>query len=340
MRTTRSKSNGGFAAELLVDDAATAATVNRALAQVESLITEQVCSGHQLLAEAATHLARAGGKRFRPMFTVLAGQLGPDPADPRIAISAAVLELVHIASLYHDDVMDEARLRRGVPSANSLWDNKIAILAGDYLFAHACRLGARLGIEALEIVADTFAELVTGQTRETAGAAEGTDPITHYHQVIHEKTAVLIATAGRFGAMFSGAEAGQIERMDRLGDAVGIAFQIADDILDIASTAEQFGKRPGTDLREGVHTLPVLYAVRESGPDADRLRELLSRPLDADDDLAEAIALLVRSPGMKSAKDELRHYVDRALDELDGLPNLPANRALRRLVHQTVERAS
>ncbi|PXX71701.1 heptaprenyl diphosphate synthase [Nocardia tenerifensis] len=340
MKTTGSESSGGFAAALLSDDTTTAEAVSGALARVEGLISEQLCSAHALLTESATHLARAGGKRFRPIFTVLAGQLGPHPADPNIAISAAALELIHLASLYHDDVMDEAQLRRGVPSANSLWDNKIAILAGDYLFAQASRLGALLGVEALEIIAHTFAELVTGQTRETAGAAPGTDAITHYHRVIHEKTAVLIATAGRFGAMFSGAEAGQIERMGRLGDAVGIAFQIADDILDIASTAEQFGKRPGTDLREGVHTLPVLYALRESGPDADRLRELLAHPLDTDADLAEAIALLVRSPGMKSAKDDLRHYVDRALDELDGLPNLPANRALRRLIHHTVERAS
>ena len=193
-----------------------------------------------------------------------------------------MIELVHLATLYHDDVMDEAQVRRGAPSANLRWSNNVAILAGDYLFATASRLVSRLGPDAVRIIAETFAQLVTGQMRETQGATNAADPIAHYLKVVHEKTACLIGAAGRFGAMFSGAGDDQIARLSRLGDIVGTAFQISDDIIDIDSDPDESGKLPGTDLREGVHTLPVLYALQETGPDADRLRELLAGPIDDD----------------------------------------------------------
>ena len=213
---------------------------------------------------------------------------------------------MHLATLYHDDVMDEAQVRRGAPSANVRWGNNIAILAGDYLFATASRLVSRLGPDAVRIIADTFAQLVTGQMRETRGAADEVDSVEHYLKVVYEKTACLIAAAGRFGAMFSGADDEQIERLSRLGGIVGTAFQISDDIIDIDSEPDESGKVPGTDLREGVHTLPVLYALRETGPDADRLRELLAGPVDDDDDVAEALTLLRASPGMAKAKETVR----------------------------------
>lgn len=249
-------------------DPVLAENVRDGLAAVETLMVEELSDGEDFLTEAALHLAKAGGKRFRPLFAVLTGQLGPKPNDPSIVTAATVVELVHLATLYHDDVMDEATVRRGAPSANVRWGNSVAILAGDYLFAHASRLTSTLGPSAVEVIAKTFAELVTGQMRETIGASEKKDPIEHYLRVVWEKTGSLIAASGRFGGTFSGAGNDQIERLERLGDAVGVAFQIVDDIIDIASDTTDSGKTPGTDLREGVHTLPVLYALKGEGPDA------------------------------------------------------------------------
>jgi heptaprenyl diphosphate synthase len=234
--------------------------------------------------------------------------------------------------------MDEAQVRRGAPSANLRWGNNVAILAGDYLFATASRLVSRLGPNAVRIIADTFAQLVTGQMREGQGAANAADPIEHYLTVVHEKTACLIGAAGQFGAMFSGADEDQIQRLSRLGNIVGTAFQISDDIIDIDSDPEQSGKLPGTDLREGVHTLPVLYALRDSGPEADRLRELLVGPVDDDERVAEALALLRASAGMAKAKDTVARYAAQAREELAALPDGPGRQALATLVDFTISR--
>ncbi|MGV9746892.1 polyprenyl synthetase family protein [Rhodococcus zopfii] len=330
--------SGTVVAGVDLGDPSLAATVRDELVRVEDLLVQELSDGEDFLTEAALHLAKAGGKRFRPLFTVLTGQLGPDPTDPSLVTAATVVELVHLATLYHDDVMDEATMRRGAPSANARWGNSIAILAGDYLFAHASRLVSTLGPSAVQIIAETFAELVTGQMRETIGARKEQDPVEHYLRVVWEKTGSLIAACGRFGGTFSGADAEQIARLERLGDAVGTAFQIADDIIDIASVSTESGKTPGTDLREGVHTLPVLYALRESGPDADRLREILVGPVVDEDLVAEALDLLVRSPGMAAAKRTLAEYADRAHAELTALPQGPANDALSRLVDYTIAR--
>ncbi|MCB0949715.1 MAG: polyprenyl synthetase family protein, partial [Mycobacterium sp.] len=240
--------------------------------------------------------------------------------------------------LYHDDVMDEAQMRRGAPSANARWSNNIAILAGDYLFATASRLVSRLGPDAVRIIADTFALLVTGQMRETRGAADHVDSVDHYLKVVYEKTACLIAASGRFGATFSGADDEQTERLARLGGIVGTAFQISDDIIDIASDPDESGKVPGTDLREGVHTLPVLFALRETGPDADRLRELVSGPVDDDDDLAEALRLLRASQGIAKAKETVAGYAKQAEIELAQLPEGPGRQAMATLVNYTITR--
>ncbi|MCJ0979721.1 polyprenyl synthetase family protein [Rhodococcus sp. ARC_M12] len=315
-----------------------ARSVADGLARVEELMISELSDGEEFLTEAALHLAKAGGKRFRPLFTVLTGQLGPSPTDPAIVTAATVVELVHLATLYHDDVMDEASMRRGAESANSRWGNSVAILAGDYLFAHASRLVSTLGPDAVRIIAETFAELVTGQMRETIGAKSTDDPIAHYLKVVWEKTGSLIASCGRFGGTFSGGDAEHVGRLERLGDAVGTAFQISDDIIDISSATEQSGKTPGTDLREGVHTLPVLFALREEGADGDRLREILDGPVTEDALVTEALELLQRSPGMVSAKKTLGEYAARAHAELALLPQGPANDALGRLVNYTVER--
>jgi heptaprenyl diphosphate synthase len=319
-------------------DAAFAADVRDSVARIEQLMSDELGKADELMAEAVQHLFQAGGKRFRPLFTVLSASLGPRPDDPEVAIAGAVIELVHLATLYHDDVMDEAQMRRGAPSANARWGNNIAILAGDYLFATASRLVSLLGPDAVRVIADTFAQLVTGQMRETRGAAEHVDSVDHYLKVVYEKTACLIAASGRFGATFSGADADQIDRLHRLGGIVGTAFQISDDIIDIDSDPDESGKVPGTDLREGVHTLPVLYALRESGPDSERLRELLAGPVERDEDVAEALTLLRRSAGMARAKETVAEYAAQAREELAGLPAGPGRDALATLVDYTVNR--
>ncbi|WP_297597621.1 nonaprenyl/(2E,6E)-farnesyl/geranylgeranyl diphosphat synthase [Mycobacterium sp.] len=322
-------------------DAAFAATVRDGVGRIEQLMDTELRSADEIMTESLTHLFKAGGKRFRPLFTVLSAQLGPDPDAADVTIAGAVIELVHLATLYHDDVMDEAEVRRGTPTANVRWGNNVAILAGDYLFATASRLVSRLGPEAVRLIAETFAQLVTGQMRETrglTGAAEGADPIEHYLKVVYEKTACLIAAAGRFGAMFSGADADQVERLSRLGGIVGTAFQISDDIIDIGSDSRESGKLPGTDVREGVHTLPMVYALREPGPDAARLRELLVGPIDDDEMVAEALALLRASAGMAKAKQSLQEYAAQARQELALLPDVPGRHALRTLVDYTISR--
>ncbi len=315
-----------------------AAAVQLGLDSVEDLLRAELSAGELFVSETALHLVQAGGKRFRPLFTMLAAQLGPRPGSAEVVRASAVVELIHLATLYHDDVMDEATMRRGAVSANARWDNSIAILTGDYLFAQASRLVAELGPDAVRIIAETFAVLVTGQMRETVGVKDGQDPVEHYLQVVAEKTGSLIATCGRYGALFSGADAEQVQRLCRLGDAVGTAFQISDDIIDISSVAAESGKTPGTDLREGVHTLPVLHALTDQGADADRLRVLLDGPVTSDAELAEALALLAVSSGLAKAKATLAGYAEAAHAELAALPGGPANTALQRLVDYTVAR--
>jgi heptaprenyl diphosphate synthase len=338
-------SSTGTAAEHTVagvdmGDADLAAAVRSGLDRVEQLLRDELGSGEQFVAEIALHLVNAGGKRYRPLVTLLCAQLGPEPDSADAVTAAAVVELIHLATLYHDDVMDEATMRRGAVSANARWDNSAAILTGDFLFAHASRLVSQLGPEAVRIIADTFAELVTGQMRETVGVRSGEDPVAHYLSVVAEKTGSLIATSGRYGGMFSGADPEQVERLRRLGESLGTAFQISDDIIDISSVSAESGKVPGTDLREGVHTLPVLLALADSGADAERLRELLAGPVTDDAALAEALMLLGRSPGLAEAKRTLAGYASAAHAELDRLPEVPARAALQRLVDYTVARTA
>jgi heptaprenyl diphosphate synthase len=325
-------------AGLELGDPVFAASVRDGVARVEKLMSEELGKGDDIIRDAVLHLFEAGGKRFRPLFTVLSAQLGPNPDARQVTVAGSVIELVHLATLYHDDVMDEAQVRRGAPSANARWSNNIAILAGDFLFATASRLVSRLGPDAVRVIADTFAQLVTGQMRETRGAAQGVDSIDHYLRVVHEKTGCLIAASGQFGATFSGASDDVVARLSRLGGIVGTMFQISDDIIDIASDTDESGKTPGTDLREGVHTLPVLYALREHGPDADRLRELLAGPMDDDAHVAEALTLLRSSPGMAKAKATVARYAAQAREELANLPRGAGRDALATLVTYTADR--
>ncbi len=316
-------------------DPVLARRVTSGLARVEEILAAELHSEFGFVTRAASHLMTAGGKRFRPLFTMVAAGVGPRAESPDVVTAAAVVELIHLATLYHDDVMDEAEVRRGADSANARWDNSVAILAGDFLFARASRLVASLGPDAVRIIADTFAELVTGQIRETVGPPPEQDPIEHHLKVLDEKTASLVDTCARYGGMFSGASDDQIEALRRYGRALGVAFQLADDIIDIAST--ESGKTPGTDLREGVRTLPMLYTL--ASPDADpELVELLAGPITDDALVDRAVALLRGSPGLQEARVTLADYAERARAELRQLPPSPAVDALDSLTAFVVQR--
>src|ERR671916_572162 len=281
------------------------------LGRVEEALRTAVGSEHAFVREAAGHLVAAGGKRFRPLLTLLAAELG-DPPAAGVTQAAVVCELTHLATLYHDDVMDEAAVRRGAPSANSRWSNSIAILTGDLLFARASAILADLGPGAVRIQAQTFERLVTGQIRETVGPQPGADPVAHYLGVLADKTGSLVATSARFGASFAGVDEPLVTALTAFAEEVGVAFQISDDLLDIVSEGGTSGKLPGTDLREGIATLPVLFALAGDDPAEARLRELVSRPVTDDDEHAEALALLRSSASLQRAQGVLAEYADRA----------------------------
>ncbi|GAA3395589.1 polyprenyl synthetase family protein [Cryptosporangium minutisporangium] len=314
-----------------------AASVRVGLGQVEDALRTAVSDADPLVGSAARHLVEAGGKRFRPLLALSAAHFG-NPEAPAVVQAAVVAELTHLATLYHDDVMDEAPVRRGAPSANARWTNTIAILTGDYLFARASDLVADLGPEAVRLQARTFARLVTGQIRETAGPLDGADAVEFHLHVLAEKTGSLIATSARFGAMFAGCGPAITETLTAYGEEIGVAFQLSDDLLDIASTSAESGKTPGTDLREGVPTLAVLHALAGDDPAEARMRELISRPITDDDEVAEALALLRESPAMATARETLAAYAQRARDLLATLPDVPARRALESLTYYVVDR--
>jgi heptaprenyl diphosphate synthase len=321
-----------------LSDAALAADVVDGLALVEDGLREAARAQHELLADTSRYLFEAGGKRFRATLVLLAAQFG-DPADERIVPAAVAIELTHLATLYHDDVMDEAAVRHGEASANARWDNTIAILTGDFLFARASSILADLGAEAIRIQAATFARLVNGQIAETIGPRPGEDPLAHYLNVVTQKTASLIATAGQFGAMFSRAPQQVADRIRPACEALGVAFQLSDDILDVASESDQSGKTPGTDLREGVRTLPMLHALRSADRGDARLTELLgSGELTDPARHAEALALLRKHPGMQTARADMESWAQRARNEILALPDVPARTAFETLCDFVVER--
>ncbi len=273
------------------------------------------------------------------MLVLLASQFG-NTAAPGVIPAAAVVELTHLATLYHDDVMDEAVMRRGEVSANSRWDNTVAILTGDFLFARASDLLADLGPEAVRIQARTFARLVEGQIQETAGPGEGADALGHYLDVVAGKTGSLIAASGHLGALLAGADPLVVKTLTSACEKIGIAFQLSDDILDVTSESEESGKTPGTDLREGVHTLPMLYVLRSTDSGDARLRELLGSAITDDALHAEALALLRAHPAMDHARAGMRRWVDEAREELETLPDVPARAAFIALCDYVLTRTS
>jgi heptaprenyl diphosphate synthase len=313
---------------LPVVDQALAERLAGRLAVIEDMLVENCRARTEYVSRAAAHLMAAGGKRFRPLLVLLAAEVGEHPEADEVHTAACVVELTHVASLYHDDVMDEADLRRGADTANARWDNNVAILTGDFLFGRSSELTADLGPEAVRIQARTFARLVEGQILETVEPAEGEDPLAHYLEVVAGKTGSLIATSARYGAMFGGASAEVVEALSEYGEIVGSAFQLSDDILDVASESDTSGKTPGTDLREGVWTLPSLMALASTDTADARLQELLRADLSDDGLHAEALDLLRKHPAMAQARAYVVEQAEEAKRRLAVLPSGPVRDAL------------
>ena len=313
---------------LPVTDSALADRLRERMTLVEDALTRHVRSRAGFVTEAASHLMEAGGKRFRPLLVLLAAETGERPDSDEVVTAACVVELTHLASLYHDDVMDEAVLRRGAESANARWDNHVAILTGDFLFSKSSELTAELGADDVRIQAQTFTRLVEGQILETVPPGPEEDPLAHYLDVVAGKTGSLIATAARYGARFGGAPRDVEEALTAYGEMVGSAFQLSDDILDIASDTVESGKTPGTDLREGVPTLPVLLAQQSTDPGDARLLELLAGDLTADDRHAEALDLLRKHPALDEARAYVVARAQEAKDLLSAVPAGPVRSAL------------
>ena len=310
-------------------DAALEAAVRTRLDRVEEALEKAVRADSDLLATTASHLLQAGGKRFRPMLVLLSGYFG-EPADPRLIPGSVAIELVHLATLYHDDVIDEAADRRGVPSANARWDNTVAILTGDYLFARASEMSADLGPEVCRLLARTIAILCDGQIREVdaSGSLEQTEDA--YLEIIRRKTGVLIATSCRLGGLLSDAPEDAVETLDAFGESLGLAFQLSDDIMDVVSTQLELGKEPGTDMKEGVYTLPVLHALHE-GADRQELQHLLHHGAP-DGELLDRALEIVRSGGaIDHARAAAAAEVARAVGFAHQLPDGAARHALVQL---------
>ena len=308
---------------------------------MESQLREAIANSDPFADATSRHLVEAGGKRVRPLLTLLASHLGPAPANADVLTSAVVVELTHLATLYHDDVMDEAPVRRGAPTAHEVWGNSVAVLTGDLIFARASSLVSVLGGEALGIQARTFERLCLGQLHETVGPADGQDPLEHYLGVLAGKTGSLIAAAGQLGALFGGADDAAVQVMVDYGEKVGMAFQLADDVIDVTGLEAKSGKTPGTDLREGVPTLPVLLLRRAAaGGDesAARVLELVESDLSSDEALAAAVQALRAHPVTNEAWAVARSWSAEAIAALAPLPDSVVKRALAAFAEAVVER--
>lgn len=312
------------------------ATIAAGLNETESLLNLRIEGRYLFANETSRHLVAAGGKRFRPLITILGALVG-NGINEKVIKAAAVCELTHLATLYHDDVMDEAPLRRGVESANSRWGNSVAILTGDYLFAKMSQILAELGPEAVKLQADTFERLVIGQILETQGPGNE-DPLTHYLQVVADKTGSLIATSLRFGAMFAGCNKTEIETLTEFGEKIGVAFQLADDIIDIASDSLDSGKTPGTDLREGIPTLVTLNALKSNDPQDASLKLALSGPIKSEEKVQWVIQELRNHKAMAESRAQLQSIAKEARAALGPLPISETSTALFSLCDLVIDR--
>lgn len=313
--------------------------LTRRLDLVEKLLFAHVEGKYPFVNQTSRHLIVAGGKRLRPVLTLLAANYGSS-GERQVIEAAVVCELTHLATLYHDDVMDEAPLRRGVESANERWGNAIAILTGDYLFAKASDLLADLGPEAVRLQARTFERLVIGQIRETQGPQNGADPLEHYISVIADKTGSLFGTSIRFGALLSGATPQIVEALTTFGEEIGIAFQLADDVIDIASQTNESGKTPGTDLREGVPTLVTLLVQKANRPEDQKLITSLAGPISDEHEVAEVLNALRSHPALDEARTIALQYSENSRKLLSVLPVNETTSAFLTLCDSLVTRSS
>ena len=309
------------------------------LAQVEDRLREQIVGKYPLVIETSRHLVDAGGKRLRPLLTLIASHYG-DPKRSEVIDAAVVCELTHLGTLYHDDVMDEAPLRRGVMSANTRWTNSVAILTGDYLFAKVSDLLADLGPEAVRLQARTFERLVIGQIMETQGASAGFDALEHYLNVVADKTGSLIATSARFGALLSGAPRDIMETLTTFGEKMGVAFQLADDVIDISSESFESGKTPGTDLREGIPTLVTLNVMKSHDSADAELRHLLSGPIEDEATVAQVLRELRTHKALDESRSQLVSIAKEARTALGPLPVGAPTGALLSLCDAVIDRTA
>ena len=309
------------------------------MAEVEVFLRNSIEGKYPLVIETSRHLVDAGGKRLRPLLTLIASHFG-NPRAKGIIEAAVVCELTHLGTLYHDDVMDEAPLRRGVESANNRWNNTVAILTGDYLFAKTSQLLADLGPEAVRLQALTFERLVIGQIMETQGSSTDKTALEHYLSVVSDKTASLISASARYGAMISGADEKIMDALTKFGEEIGTVFQLADDIIDIASDSKESGKTPGTDLREGVPTLVTLFILESDDPADAELKKILSAPITDEAIVAQTILTLRSHSALTRSRELVAGYGRSAQKHLEILPEGPAKAALVGLSQAVISRTA
>ncbi len=324
-----------------VADRALLKSLESGLELVEDQLLSATSHADKIAGASARHLVEAGGKRVRPTLVLLAAQLG-DPTRQDVLDAAVVVELTHLATLYHDDVMDDAPTRRGVPTAQTIWGNSVAILTGDLLFARASQVGSHLGQASLTLQADTFERLCLGQLHETIGPSETEDATAHYIQVMADKTGSLISASARLGIVLSGAPAEYEEPLRVYGEKVGVAFQLIDDVIDI-SEAGPSGKTPGTDLRAGVPTLPVLLlrkAAAAGDSEAQSLLSFIEAGLEDDDKLTEALVRLRNHEVAELSYLEAKRWADEAVEALEILPEGSVKNALAQFAQAVVDRTN
>lgn len=300
------------------------------LKRVEAELLAAAATTDDFVTGLARHLITVGGKLVRPGFCLaasLVGEAAPSRSSDGAVTGGASVELVHIGSLYHDDVMDEATTRRSVPSVNAQWGNMRAILAGDYLLGRASALAASLGAEVALLLAEAITALSEGQIIELENAYDTERSEQRYERAVAGKTAALLSISCRIGAAVSGSPPGTSQALGEFGFAYGMAFQVVDDILDLVATESQLGKPAGNDLAEGTYTLPVIRALADPAA-GDELRSVLGRPIDAAS--RDRAAELVRSTtGVDEARDTARRWADKAQAALASLPDTPATSVLR-----------
>ncbi|SIO09014.1 polyprenyl synthetase family protein [Agromyces cerinus] len=345
-------------------DKAMVKAIDAGLDRVEAGLLEEVRFADTIADVSTRYLLQAGGKRVRPMLTLLTAQLGAGVTDD-VVTAAEAIEITHLASLYHDDVMDDADRRRGVPSAQAVWGNSVAILTGDLLFARASQLMAGLGEGAIRMQARTFERLVLGQLHETVGPQPGDDPIAHYIQVLADKTGSLIAAAAQSGIIFSGADPGLEAPIIEFGEKIGVAFQLVDDVIDLSPQPAETGKVPGTDLRAGVVTLPMLRLAEHAATDAasaallERIERdvviatgpaaaadpidtntMASRIVPSKETIDAIVAELREHEATRATLAEAHRWAREAVAALAPLPEGSVKKALTRFAETVVERES